>query len=167
MIELNTSSSQQLTSGSPVNTTSGTFVDILNIPSWVKRITLMLNGVSTNGTSMIQLQLGSGSFSTSGYTSSAAAINGGTGQQGSTTGLALVGTMAVATNSCSGLAILSLISTNTWVCSGSFQYTGSAGAIYLCSGNSPSLGGSLDRIRLTTVGGTDIFDAGSVNILYE
>jgi hypothetical protein len=30
-----------------------------------------------------------------------------------------------------------------------------------------SLSGALDRIRLTTVNGTDTFDAGSVNIIYE
>ena len=30
-----------------------------------------------------------------------------------------------------------------------------------------SLSGTLDRIRLTTVNGTDTFDAGSVNIMYE
>jgi len=30
-----------------------------------------------------------------------------------------------------------------------------------------TISGVLDRIRLTTVNGTDTFDAGSVNILYE
>jgi hypothetical protein len=30
-----------------------------------------------------------------------------------------------------------------------------------------TLGGTLDRIRLTTVLGVDFFDAGTVNILYE
>jgi len=29
------------------------------------------------------------------------------------------------------------------------------------------LGGALDRVRITTVNGTDTFDAGSINILYE
>lgn len=154
-----------LTAATAVNTTSGTAIVFTGIPNWVKRVTVMLNGVSTNGSNTIQLQLGSGSFSTSGYTSSTSAINGGTGQQGSTTGLALVN--IAATNSCSGLAILSLISTNTWVYSGSFQYTAAAGSMSMCSGNSPSLGGSLDRIQLTTVGGTNTFDAGSMNIFYE
>ena len=35
------------------------------------------------------------------------------------------------------------------------------------SGGSIALGGVLDRIRITTVNGTDVFDAGSINILYE
>jgi len=30
-----------------------------------------------------------------------------------------------------------------------------------------TLSATLDRIRLTTVNGTDTFDAGSVNIMYE
>jgi hypothetical protein len=30
-----------------------------------------------------------------------------------------------------------------------------------------SLGGVLDRVRITTANGTDTFDAGTVNILYE
>jgi hypothetical protein len=30
-----------------------------------------------------------------------------------------------------------------------------------------TLGGTLDRVRITTVNGIDTFDAGSVNILYE
>jgi hypothetical protein len=30
-----------------------------------------------------------------------------------------------------------------------------------------SLSGTLDRIRLTTVNGSDTFDAGSINIIYE
>ena len=38
--------------------------------------------------------------------------------------------------------------------------SGSSGVTY------PS-GGTLDRVRITTVNGTDTFDAGSINILYE
>jgi hypothetical protein len=30
-----------------------------------------------------------------------------------------------------------------------------------------ALGGTLDRVRITTVNGTDTFDAGSINIMYE
>jgi len=51
------------------NTTSGTSIDFLSIPSWVRRITVMLNGVSTSGTSRQQIQLGvSGTPETSSYT---------------------------------------------------------------------------------------------------
>jgi hypothetical protein len=54
---------------------------------------------------------------------------------------------------------------NTWVVSGVIATSGNLATT--TSGYSPNLGGTLDRIRLTTVNGTDVFDAGSVNILYE
>jgi hypothetical protein len=34
-------------------------------------------------------------------------------------------------------------------------------------GGTVTLSGTLDRVRITTVNGTDTFDAGTVNILYE
>jgi hypothetical protein len=43
----------------------------------------------------------------------------------------------------------------------------STSATLLHGGGSKALSATLDRIRLTTVGGTNTFDAGSVNILYE
>jgi hypothetical protein len=58
-------------------------------------------------------------------------------------------------------------SNNTWVLSGtpsSFANTGGQGTVV--SGRK-SLSAELDRIRLTTVGGSDTFDAGEVNISYE
>jgi hypothetical protein len=30
-----------------------------------------------------------------------------------------------------------------------------------------SLGGTLDRVRITAANGTDTFDAGTINIIYE
>jgi len=60
-----------LTLGTAVNTTSGTSIDLTSIPSWVKRITVMLNGVSTNGASIPQIQLGAGSVDTTGYNATA------------------------------------------------------------------------------------------------
>ena len=56
-----------ITSGTAVASTSGTSIDFTSIPSWVKRITVMFSGVSTNGTSYPQIQLGAGSVTTSGY----------------------------------------------------------------------------------------------------
>lgn len=40
-------------------------------------------------------------------------------------------------------------------------------AVASTSGGTISLAGALDNVRLTTVNGTDTFDAGSINILYE
>jgi hypothetical protein len=56
---------------------------------------------------------------------------------------------------------------NTWTCSGSLGGTGAAAGYIYSTAGAKSLTGTLDRVRLTTVGGTDTFDAGSVNIMYE
>jgi hypothetical protein len=40
-------------------------------------------------------------------------------------------------------------------------------AMPFSSSGTKSLSATLDRIRITTVNGTDTFDAGSINILYE
>jgi hypothetical protein len=67
--------------------TSGTSVDFTGIPSWVKKITVMFTGVSTNGSSAVIVQIGAGSFTTSGYLtdalgSSAAAVANGSIAEG-------------------------------------------------------------------------------------
>ena len=166
-VTINSGAVLGITSGTAVASTSGTSIDFTSIPSWVKRITVMFNGVSTNGTSPIQIQVGSGSVSATGYTSACGAINGGTGQTSSTTGLPVTIPSTPASGVESGAAVLCLISSNTWVASGVVLYTGAAGAIAMSAGNSPALSGTLDRVRITTVNGTDTFDAGSVNIMYE
>ncbi len=155
-----------ITSGTAQASTSGTNIDFTGIPSWVKRVTVMFSGVSTSGTSPVQMQVGSGSVTTSGYFSNYAAINGGLGQGNITSGIyATGGSAAAAINT--GNIVLNLISGNTWIGSGLMLYTNGAGAMYMISGSSPNLSGALDRIRITTINGTDTFDAGSINILYE
>jgi len=152
-----------LISGTAVASTSGTSIDFTSIPSWVKRITVMFQGVSTSGTSNILIQLGSGSFSTSGYIStsmytSAAALQ----AVNSTAGFVLGQITAAAT--ISGLVVTATLGSNVWVANGHLKTTttqtsSTAGDI--------TLGGALDRVRITTAGGTDTFDAGTINILYE
>jgi len=156
--------SEGLTLGT-AQTATGVAVDFTGIPSWVKRITVMFNGVSTSGTSITQIQVGSGTLNTSGYASGYGLINGGTGQNGSTTGFA-IGSIAAADN-INGAFVLCLVNANTWVINGTYHYTSSVGAVGMVGGRSPSLSGTLDRLRITTVNGTDTFDAGSINILYE
>jgi hypothetical protein len=142
--------------------TAGTSIDFTGIPSWVKRITVMFDGVSTNGTSPICIQLGdSGGIETTGY-------NGGSTNQtptyvANTVGLNINSGVAGASQTM-GHAILTNISGNTWVLSSGSQI--SANNI-TAAGGSKATSATLDRIRITTVNGTDTFDAGSINILYE
>jgi len=149
--------------GTAVASTSGTSIDFTSIPSWVKRVTVMFNGVSTNGTSLLQIQLGAGSVTTSGYNSGAWTAN------TSNSGLITSGLILNANNAASaayyGNIIISGLGSNTWVSSHSLG--GPSGGYQCVGGGSIALGGTLDRVRITTVNGTDTFDAGSINILYE
>jgi hypothetical protein len=142
-------------------------LDFYNIPSWVKRITVMFQGVSTNGTSNIQIQIGAGSITNTGYTSVSGYLQNGASAtvSSSTTGF-LVTPVSAAVETISGAVVCTLFSSNIWTCSGSVCDTANIANIDVCSGIL-SLGGTLDRLRITTVNGTDTFDAGSVNILYE
>jgi hypothetical protein len=149
---------------------TGTSVEFTSIPSWVKRITFMLNGVSTNSTSPMQIQLGdSGGYETSGYNGSNHVFVGGIASV--TLASAFLLTLNTSYQSAAGLysgsCILTLIdaSTNTWSMFGSISgHTSSIG--YLTSG-SKALSATLDRIRITMANGTDTFDLGSVSVLLE
>ena len=155
-------------SGIAVASTSGTSIDFTGIPSWVKRVTVMFNDVSTNGASIVQIQIGSASFSASGYKSTASySAAGSTNYAQATTGFIIDTSFATASLTRSGAYTLALLGSNTWVGSGNIGGDGSALVAFACAGKSPALSGTLDRIRITTVNGTDAFDAGSINILWE
>jgi hypothetical protein len=151
--------------GTAVATTSGTSIDFTSIPSWVKRVTVMFRGVSTNGTSYVQVQIGSGSITTSGYLCSSQNFFANNNYQNISATSGFIFSAGSASVTMSGLFVLTLLGSNTYVASG---YTTADGAGGMSSnGNSPTLSGVLDRVRITTVNGTDTFDAGSINILYE
>ena len=153
-------------SGTAVASTSGTAIDFTSIPSWVKRITVLYSGVSTSGTSNYLVQIGSGSVTGSGYASAAFSVDGAnaTGISTSTAGF-LTARVVTAAALFTGSIVISNITENTWVESGSLINI-SAGWGTTSTG-SLALAGVLDRVRITTTNGTDTFDAGSINILYE
>lgn len=156
--------SRLLTSGTAQATTSGTSKDFTGIPSWAKRITVMFSGVSTSGTSSQLVQLGdSGGIEATGYNATASDSG---GRLSDATGFPL--TRGVGSGDfMTGVLQLSLLdaATNTWAAMGNSTRTTSANTYFLSGAK--SLSATLDRVRLTTINGTDTFDAGSVNILYE
>ena len=154
------------TLGTAVASTSGTSIDFTSIPSWVKRITVMLDGVSTSGTSLLLFQVGSGSVSSTGYTGGGGRYNFANTTTGasSTAGLYFQGPAAAA-DTAIGQIVATLVTGNTWVITSTVFFTNSL--FMNTNGTRIALGGSLDRVRLTTTNGTDTFDAGSVNILFE
>jgi hypothetical protein len=155
-------------SGTAVASTSGTSIDFTSIPAWVKRITISLAGVSTSGTSNPIFQIGdSGGVETSGY------LGGGSGAANAavwsinnyTNGFGIFSASAAAV--LHGSLVLTLVNsaTNTWAAHGQFA-SSAAAEMFVIAGTKP-LSATLDRVRLTTAGGADTFDAGVVNINYE
>ena len=156
-----------LVAATAVASTSGTSIDFTGIPSWVRRITVMFSGVSTNGSSFPQIQLGdSGGVETSGYNCAASSLAAAAmSTANATTGFVLSrGDSASIIN---GSAVITLLdsASNLWTFTSTFGLSNST--FLLVTGGSKSLSATLDRVRITTVNGTDTFDAGSINILYE
>ena len=166
---LSTGVSGVITQGTAVASTSGTSIDFTSIPSWVKRITVMFNGVSTSGTSAKIIQLGdSGGVETSGYTGTGTVVGNGSGTSTAMSSGFFIANTSAATDILSGQATISLLdsATNTWSYSGVFGQS-TATAIIYWAGGAKALSATLDRVRITTVNGTDTFDLGSINIQYE
>ena len=157
--------SSVITSGTSQASTSGTSIDFTGIPSWVKRITVMFNGNSTNGASPRLIQFGtSGGIVTTNYQSLGSQTNGGgSSLTASTAGFIINATAA--THTLFGSYIFSLLGSNVWVGQGIFNDS-SATNLFPGSGLS-TLTLALTTVRITNVNGTDTFDAGSINILYE
>lgn len=140
------------------NTVSGTAVDFTGIPSWVRKITVTVYNLSTSGTSIPEVRLGTASGVAN------------TGYLGATTGtvysdgFALSNSVA-ATNFYHGLLTIANVTGNTWACSGCIAR--SDGATTHTLGYSIALSAALTQLRFTMVNGTDTFDAGTVNVMYE
>jgi len=147
-------------------TTSGTTVDFTSIPSGVKRVTVNFSGVSTNGTDAILVQLGdSGGVENTGYLGGCTTATTATATTNYTAGIGI--TIAAGTNVIHGSIVFALIdsATNLWAASGVLASSDSARSYY--TAGSKALSDTLDRLRITTSGGTNTFDAGSINISYE
>lgn len=149
-----------------VATTSGTSIDFTGIPAGVTRITLGLSGVSTNNTANLYLQIGdSGGIENTGYLGAKTVLAAGATSSNETVAFAWGGNAAA--NVYHGTFVLTLINaaTNLWSCMGAVG-TSNTAATVLTAGSKP-LSAVLDRVRFTTNGGVDTFDAGSMNISWE
>ena len=154
-----------LTAGTANTTVSGGTVIIHDgIPTWARRVTILYSGLSTNGTNPIIIQAGSGTFKTTGYLGAAAVIEGTTGY---TVGFGIGNSNVSNADLHHGTIVLNLLDpgTNTWVASGTAARSDAVEAGF--TGGAVALAGTLDRIRITTTTGTDTFDAGVTNIMWE
>lgn len=157
----------KLVTGTAVSA-SGTSIDFIDIPSWAKRIHILFGQLSTSGTSNLLIQIGdSGGIEASGY--ECTGTNTGNTTLPTATGYSagFGFSCASAANSLHGILTLALVksSTNYWVAQGSLGLT--AGTNIFQTVGSKSLSAVLDRVRVTTVNGTDTFDTGAVNFLYD
>lgn len=145
-------------------TTSGTTVNITGIPAGTKRIVLMLDGVSTNGTSGLMVQIGpSGGVENTGYTGG---VSVGTTPTAFTTGFGLYEALS-AGDTYVGQIIMSLqdSANNVWVATSNVINSSAANAVRVSAGRK-ALAGVITQLTLTTVSG-DTFDAGAIAIQYE
>lgn len=163
---------QKITQGTAVASTSGTAIDFTSIPSWVKRITVMFTVMSTNGSSSVQAQIGStsGGIENTGYTFLLSVSQSGVQYYTITSGFGLTGGTSGGWTAAgyvyTGVLNLSSFGSNTWVAD--VRLSGGSGTTNQYFGTGyKTLSDVLSQVRITTVNGTDTFDAGSINILYE
>ena len=155
-----------LISGTAQASTSGTSIDFTGIPSWAKRITVLFSGVSTSGSSDILIRTGSGSISSINYSSVLAYWSNTSTAVVATNSTGFIASATSPSQTFSGAMVIALVNsaTNVWSETTSF----SDGTTYLVTGSGSNiLGGVLDRVRITTANGTDTFDGGLINILWE
>jgi len=155
--------------GTAVATTSGTFREITGIPSWARRVVLMLKGVSTNGTSDILIQLGVGATPlTSGYLNGQSIFAWGSGVLSTTSTAGIPIYNNAAAYIFTGRVVIERLdaSSNNWLVTFTGNNTQTSPSMVISSGVAP-LSGALGMVRLTTAGGTATFDAGSMNISWE
>lgn len=148
---------------------TGNFVDFTaatssGIPSWAKKVKIIFNNVGTPGIYDIKVQLyASNSLVTTGYTSSALYLPGGTNPifAGHTTAVWVVGSGA--STILSGKCELDIQTSNTWVATGQTQRFNDS-ACQISSGQI-ALSGVLTGIRVEATSGT--FDTGSISVYVE
>lgn len=147
--------------------TSGTAITFGSIPSWANRITMMLYGVSTNGSNELIVQLGTASgFVTSGYNSNSEAVTGTVSQYSSAGFLLQPGNASTYLNS--GIVHMIRVDGNNWVYTSNIKRAAVSGTTVNTYGaGDATLGAVLTQVRLTSTNTPDTFDAGTVNIVYE
>jgi hypothetical protein len=147
-------------------TTTGTSVTFNSIPNWVRRVTVMFNGVSTDNTSPLLVKLGTGGgIASTGYASTGARLAAaGTTVDSSTAGFLINSTSAA--DAVSGTLVISAVDPTNYIYAADHTVKDGTTAVMTGAGN-VTLGNLMTQLSITTVTGTANFDAGSINVLYE
>lgn len=155
-----------ITLGTPAASTSGTAINFTGIPATARRVAVNFKGVSSSGSSNIQVQPGPvGGVETTGYLSRATEISS-TGTS-ATSGFLLTSTGLTSSSVIHGSIILTLenASAFSWCAMGILNDSGNN--VQYSSSGSKSFAAAMTQLTVTTVNGTDTFDAGEINIAYQ
>lgn len=155
------------TRGTSVNANSGSTVDFTGLPSYIRKITVIINDVSLSGTDHILVQIGdSGGFENTTYVSVSSYLAGGVAGATTSSTAGFVMYDGVAANTITATMTLYNMTGNVWIAQHSGLWTNSTTGSIVGSG-SKTLSDTLTQVRLT-VTGADTFDgSGTMNIFYE
>jgi hypothetical protein len=146
---------------------TNTRADFTGIPSWVKRVTVMLYGVGTSGTAALQIQLSDSGLVSSGYIGYAVRFGVANTYTSAFSSAFVLSDAITNTDVFYGAYVLTLVDGNRWAISGGQTSTRTTGTSSQVNGVVP-LSSALTAVRVTTTNGTDTFDTGSIiNIIYE
>lgn len=143
-------------------------INFTGIAGWAKRVTVNISSVSMSGTSSLRFRIGPTSgVENSGYFGTAVGFSAATLACVQFTGGFDLNDGALNASARNGSFVFSLLNSanNTWVMQGCQGQSNTNQATFM--GGSKAIAGTLDVVQMTTTNGTDTFDGGSVNILYE
>jgi hypothetical protein len=154
-----------LISGTAV-TASGATVSFTGIPSWAKRITVLLSGVVTVSSGLPAIRAGAGSYEATGYSSTNNAI--GTSSVTSTLSATTSWDLANAggsSNVYSGQLVITRLEGYLYTIAGQVMY-GTNGSTALTTGYK-TFSGDISQLQLRMSTGADTFNGGTINVMYE
>ena len=165
-VTINSGAILGINSATAVASTSGTSIDFTSIPSYVKRITVMLNNVSTaaiNANALVRIGY-TGAVESTGYNCNYIQTNGSNtfALSNITNGLNL-GFISSAANNMVAVGTLTLVGSNIWTYSANCVENAATRA-FITTG-AITLSGTLNILSVVLTSSS--FDAGTINILYE
>lgn len=133
--------------------------ELTGIPSWVSSIDVVFSGVITAADNLVHVQLGGGSYVTTGYSSVVTNYNGGTTF---TAGFGI--STAYSSARCSGVMTLTKLSASgtKWLVSSNAL----ANAVVQTGAGEVDAGGAMDRVKVMLIN-AGTFSSGTVTIKYR
>lgn len=156
------SSANSITTGTSQTASSSASITFSSIPSWVKRITVMISDVVCSSGVNLNVQVGAGSTATTGY-ASGSGIFGSPNVAQAFTSTSAFNMYSVSSSAQQIVMVINSFGSNVWLsqhnlCGGpTNQVSSGCGKV--------ALGGTLDRVVISPASGT--FTSGSFNIIYE